>query len=190
MRRPAGPPTRTRTPLALAALAVALAAPAGARAHGALEVDVERSAAGIAVRARHHGGEPLADAFFVVVSPAAPGRAHDEGRTDRHGWLVFVPDAAGTWTVRVVDASGHGKVEEIAVPADAVVTAATAPPAAAGAGPGAAPEPRTLPPAPPPRGAAESRERAGSIYRVIGGLAVIMLAFFVVFAVLIRRPRR
>lgn len=192
---------RKTTSLALAALAVALLAPSAARGHG-VDVEVQRSAAGIAVRARYEGGRPLADAIYEVVSPAAPGRAHDEGRTDRHGWLVFVPDAPGTWTVRIVDASGHGKVQEIDVPAETVAAAsapsaapglpsATAAPGNAGAAPPAAPASGSAPmasPAIPRESAAEASRAEGKIYRVIGGLAVIMLVFFVVFAVLIRRP--
>lgn len=78
----------------------------------------------VAVRARgHHGG--LAGADAEVFSPADPGTPFWKGRTDRHGWVAFVPDAPGRWRVRVVDATGHGIVTEVDVPAPG---AATAPP--------------------------------------------------------------
>lgn len=178
------------SPVARAALlALALAAPAPALAHGAVEVEVERSAGGVAVRAHHHGGRPLAGATYVILS--AGGRVHDAGRTDAHGWVAFVPDAPGRWTVRIVDESGHGEVAEIEVPPEAIANA----PGAAGPGhaPAVAPAAATPPPepgrqpAPPPLRATDARERAGSIYRMVGGLAVIGLVFFALFAVMIRR---
>lgn len=174
---------RSRTLASLAAAALALAAPLAARGHG-VELDVLRSDAGIAVRARVHGTEPLAGAAYAVLSPSDPGRAHDEGTTDRHGWLVFVPDAPGTWTVRIVDASGHGKVQELEVrPEEVVRVASAAVGAAAGRATGAPP----ATPAVARRGAAESLAKETSIYRVVGGFSVIALGFVVLFIVMLRR---
>ena len=62
----------------------------------------------VAVRASYAGGQPLAFAQYEVHSPADPELPHQLGRTDRAGWLAFVPDVAGAWRVKVVDASGHG----------------------------------------------------------------------------------
>ena len=62
----------------------------------------------VAVRAFVGDGEGLAGAPYQVYSPADPRNAWQKGETDRRGWLAFVPDAAGSWRVKVADASGHG----------------------------------------------------------------------------------
>jgi nickel transport protein len=109
-------------PLVLAALL----APAPAVAHGVV-VEIERRDGAVAARARYEGGRPLAGARYEVVSPASPERAFDEGRTDRHGWVAFVPDAPGTWRVRIVDDSGHGRVAMIEVTSTATATSTATP---------------------------------------------------------------
>jgi nickel transport protein len=95
--------------LALAAACLSAAAPA--RAHEVLHA-VERGRA-IAVRAYFPDGEPLAYCEAQVFSPADPRVAWQKGRTDRNGWVAFVPDVAGSWRVRVFDATGHGLDVEI-----------------------------------------------------------------------------
>lgn len=92
----------TRVLLAAALLSTALPA----AAHEVLH-EVQRGRA-VAVRAWYPDGESLAYAQAEVFSPADPAIPHWKGRTDRNGWLAFVPDAPGRWRVRVVDASGHG----------------------------------------------------------------------------------
>ena len=52
-----------------------------------------------------------------MFSPADPATPFWKGRTDRNGWVAFVPDAPGRWRVRVVDATGHGIVATVDVPA-------------------------------------------------------------------------
>jgi len=91
--------------LASAAALLALSA-ATASAHETLH-EVQRGKA-IAVRAHLVDGEPLAYAAYEVHSPADPKLPHQKGRTDRGGWLAFVPDAPGKWRVKVVDDTGHG----------------------------------------------------------------------------------
>ncbi len=94
--------TRRAWLLALAALL----APASASAHEVLhEVAWGRA---VAVRAFFADGEPLAYAQYEVYAPADPAIPHQKGRTDRSGWLAFVPDVAGSWRVKVADATGHG----------------------------------------------------------------------------------
>lgn len=95
---------RRRVLAAAAACALALAAPAAA--HETVH-EVRRGNA-VAVRAYFAGGDPLAYAAYEVYSPADPAIPHQKGRTDRAGWLAFVPDAAGKWRVKVIDAGGHG----------------------------------------------------------------------------------
>lgn len=89
----------------LAATAILLAAPA-ARAHEVLH-QVERGRA-VAVKAYFADGEVLAYTQYEVYSPADPKIPYQKGRTDRSGWLAFVPDAPGRWRVKVVDPTGHG----------------------------------------------------------------------------------
>ncbi len=151
--------TQTPSPLVLAGL-VALAVPAAAVAHG-VRTEVERRGAEVAVRAHYESGRPLAGARFEVTSPARPERSHAEGRTDREGWLVFTPDAPGTWQVRIVDATGHGRVVKVEV---------APPPPSAPSAPAPAPE-RTPPPAAP------HEAGPGLLLRTAGGVALVALVF-------------
>jgi nickel transport protein len=163
------------TPLAPLLLA-ALLAPAAGEAHG-VAVEIDRGEGGVAARARYEGGRPLAGARYEVVSPAQPERAFEEGRTDRHGWLVFVPDAPGTWRVRIADASGHGHVFQVEVP--------PAPPASAlaeAARPAAGAPERPAPPAAP------SPSALPAALRSLLGAAALALAFGALY--LVQRRRR
>jgi nickel transport protein len=117
------PPTR----LALAALAACAAGPA--LAHEVLH-EVARGQA-IAVKAHFADGEVLAYAAYEVYSPADPKIPHQKGRTDRSGWLAFVPDAPGMWRVKVIDDTGHGL--DVQLDAEAPGGAGSAPAAAGGA---------------------------------------------------------
>jgi len=89
----------------LACLAV-LATASAAGAHEVLHA-VERDHA-IAVKVYVDDGEVLAYASYEVYSPVDPKIPYQEGRTDRGGYLAFVPDVVGTWRVKVVDDTGHG----------------------------------------------------------------------------------
>lgn len=91
-------------PVIIAAVAVLAGAPAAA--HETLH-DVQRGKA-IAVRAYFADGEVLAYTAYEVYSPADPKIPHQKGRTDRNGWVAFVPDAPGKWRVKVIDDTGHG----------------------------------------------------------------------------------
>jgi nickel transport protein len=108
-------------------LVAALLAPAAAGAHEVLH-EVERSRA-VAVKAYYADGEVLAYTQYEIYSPADARIPYQKGRTDRSGWLSFVPDAPGKWRVKVVDDTGHGL--------DVEVDAAAAPsPQAGNAAPG------------------------------------------------------
>jgi nickel transport protein len=95
------------------ALAFCCAAPAFA--HEVLH-SVERGRA-IAVKAYFADGEPLAYTEYVVFSPKDPKIPYQKGRTDRVGYLAFVPDSPGNWHVKVSTTDGHGV--ELDVPAEA-----------------------------------------------------------------------
>jgi nickel transport protein len=97
-----------RTPalaLTITALA-ALAAPELARAHELTHEVIYGRA--VAVRVRYAGAEVLDDAHYQVFSPVDSTTPWQEGRTDRDGWLAFVPASPGTWRVQVADEGGHG----------------------------------------------------------------------------------
>jgi nickel transport protein len=97
----------------LAGVALSLAMPV--RAHEVLH-EVKRDRA-VAVRAWFPDGESLAYVQAEVFSPADPAIPHWKGRTDRNGWLAFVPDVPGPWRVRIVDSTGHGLDATVDVPA-------------------------------------------------------------------------
>jgi nickel transport protein len=109
-----------RSALALAALLAIGAAPASA--HETLH-EVARGKA-IAVKAYFADGEVLAYTAYEVYSPADPKIPWQKGRTDRSGWLAFVPGAPGKWRVKVIDETGHGLDLEV----DATASAGAAPP--------------------------------------------------------------
>jgi nickel transport protein len=93
------------------AVLAALAVPAVAGAHEVFH-SVERGRA-VAVRVWESDGDPIADAPYEVYSPSAPEVAFQGGRTDRSGWLSFVPDVPGRWRVKVVGPDGHGLDVEV-----------------------------------------------------------------------------
>jgi nickel transport protein len=90
----------------LAALALGLAFAATAAAHETIH-EIQRGKA-IAVKASFADGEVLAYTAFEVYSPADAKLPWLKGRTDRAGWLAFLPDVPGKWRVKVFDATGHG----------------------------------------------------------------------------------
>jgi nickel transport protein len=108
---------------AVLAAVVALSAPAAGLAHEVLH-QIERGRA-VAVKAYFADGEVLAYVPYEVYSPADPRIPFQKGRTDRAGWVAFVPDAPGKWRVRIVDTTGHGLDLEVdaAAPAAGIAEA-------------------------------------------------------------------
>jgi nickel transport protein len=88
-----------------------LCAAAPARAHEVLHA-VERGKA-VAVKAYFADGEVLAYTEYQVFSPADAKIPYQKGRTDRAGYLAFVPDPPGKWRVVITDATGHGLDVEV-----------------------------------------------------------------------------
>jgi nickel transport protein len=86
-----------------------VAAPASA--HEVLHV-VERGKA-IAIKAYYADGESLAYTEYQVFSPADAKIPHQKGRTDRVGYMAFVPDQPGKWRVTIADSTGHGLDVEV-----------------------------------------------------------------------------
>jgi nickel transport protein len=96
----------SRVAARLGALALGLAVAAPAAGHETLH-ELRRGQA-IAVKASFADGEVLAYTPFEVYSPADPKLPWMKGRTDRAGWLAFLPDQPGKWRVKVVESTGHG----------------------------------------------------------------------------------
>jgi nickel transport protein len=115
---------------ALVALAL-LGVTTPAAAHEVLH-EVQRGRA-VAVHAWFPDGESLAYVQAEVFSPADGKVPHWKGRTDRNGWLAFVPDVPGRWRVRIVDSTGHGLDTEVEV-ASLAPEGAGAPPGAGASG--------------------------------------------------------
>jgi nickel transport protein len=80
--------------------------PGLANAHEVLH-DVERGKA-VAVKAYFADGEVLAYTEYQVFSPVDAKIPYQKGRTDRAGYLAFVPDSPGKWRVKLADSTGHG----------------------------------------------------------------------------------
>lgn len=161
-------PWRLPRPIATACVALTAFALLGgatkAIAHGVLH-EVERGRA-VAVRARFHDGESLADLQAEVFSPADGKVPHWKGRTDRNGWLAFVPNVPGKWRVRIVDSTGHGLDTTVEVSAPDVA------PVAAGSATGTA---------------SAGATSLASVFRPVVGVALIAAIFG--FLVLRRRRR-
>jgi nickel transport protein len=92
---------------------LSLAAPV--RAHEVLH-EVQRGRA-VAVHVWVPDGEILAYVPAEVFSPADGKVPYWKGRTDRNGWLAFVPDVPGKWRVRTIDSAGHGLDTQVDVAA-------------------------------------------------------------------------
>ncbi len=113
----------SRAPIG-AVVGALLVAATPAAAHEVLHA-VERGRA-IALHAYFPDGQALAYCEYQVFSPADARLPYQKGRTDRNGWLAFVPDIAGKWRVKIVDATGHGLDTDIdADPAASVAGAST-----------------------------------------------------------------
>lgn len=79
----------------------------------------------IAINVHFSDDEPLSYQEFEIYSPADPKIPYQKGRTDRNGFLSFVPNIDGSWRVRVIDEDGHGLDTTIEVkPSDTEVTSA------------------------------------------------------------------
>ena len=75
---------------------------------------VERGRA-IAVKVFFADGEPLAYSEYLLFSPADAKIPYQKGRTDRSGYVAFMPDVPGNWHVRVTEAGGHGLEADVLV---------------------------------------------------------------------------
>jgi nickel transport protein len=64
---------------------------------------------GIAVRAFYSAKDPASYSQYELCGPGdKEDLPHQTGRTDKNGFLSFVPDRAGTWKIKLWGESGHG----------------------------------------------------------------------------------
>jgi nickel transport protein len=97
------------------ALWILLASVSAAQAHEVLHT-VERGKA-VAVKVYFADGEVAAYREVQVFSPADARIPYQKGRTDRSGYVAFMPDVAGAWRVVMTDDTGHGMDVKVDVPA-------------------------------------------------------------------------
>ncbi len=64
---------------------------------------------GIAVKAFYSEKDPSSYSAYEIWGPGdKEDLPHQTGRTDKNGFLAFVPDRAGTWKIRLWGESSHG----------------------------------------------------------------------------------
>jgi nickel transport protein len=102
---------KMRPQIVVAALVLLLGS--RAFAHEVLH-SVERGKA-LAVKVFFADGEPLAYTEYQLFSPADPKIPYQKGRTDRSGYVAFMPDVPGNWHLRVTEAGGHGLEADVLV---------------------------------------------------------------------------
>ena len=75
-----------------------------AQAHS-IHYDVQQKA--MAVRIYYSAKDPAAYSQYELYGPGDK-EPHQTGRTDKNGFIGFVPDRAGTWKLQVWGESAHG----------------------------------------------------------------------------------
>ncbi|MBK7047169.1 MAG: hypothetical protein IPH48_11820 [bacterium] len=108
---------RSATTALMIAAMLALVPATTALAHG-VRTEVAVGAMTVATFT-HADGSPMAGVPFTVTTPVGT-EAFLTGNTDVHGRVVFLPDRAGAWKVRVAGADGHGAVVTIDVDSTAI----------------------------------------------------------------------
>ena len=62
---------------------------------------------GVAVRVFYAADDPAGYSEFEIYGPGDK-LPHQTGRTDKNGFVCFIPDRQGTWKVKVLGESSHG----------------------------------------------------------------------------------
>jgi nickel transport protein len=62
---------------------------------------------GIAVKIFYTAGDPASHSGYEIYGPS-DDIPYQTGRTDKNGFLAFVPDRPGTWKIKVLGESAHG----------------------------------------------------------------------------------
>jgi nickel transport protein len=95
--------SRGPRPLVVVLFSVVCSAPA-AQAH-TIHYDVQQKA--MAVHVYYSENDPAAYSRYELYGPGDK-EPHQTGRTDKNGFLGFVPDRPGTWRLQVWGESSHG----------------------------------------------------------------------------------
>ncbi len=75
-----------------------------ARAH-TVNYDVQQK--GVAVRVFYSANDPASYSEYEVYGPR-DSLPHQTGRTDKNGFVAFVPEQPGIWKIKVLGESAHG----------------------------------------------------------------------------------
>jgi nickel transport protein len=70
-------------------------------------VNYEVQQKGLAVKIFYTAQDPASYAEYEVFGPGEE-LPHQTGRTDRNGFVAFVPDKQGVWKIKVLGESAHG----------------------------------------------------------------------------------
>jgi nickel transport protein len=95
---------KRRLPIFLILFLTTLSAASILEAH---TVNYEVQQKGIAVRAFFGAEDPASYSEFEIFGPGDT-LPHQTGRTDKNGFVSFVPDRQGVWKVKVLGESSHG----------------------------------------------------------------------------------
>lgn len=70
-------------------------------------VNYEVQQKGMAVRIFYRADDPASYSEYEITGPG-DSLPHQTGRTDKNGFVAFVPDRQGIWKVKVLGESAHG----------------------------------------------------------------------------------
>lgn len=70
-------------------------------------VNYEVQQAGLAIKIFYSEQDPASYAEYEIFAPEEE-LPHQTGRTDKNGFVAFVPDRQGLWKVKVTGESAHG----------------------------------------------------------------------------------
>ncbi len=59
------------------------------------------------LKAYFSDGSPLSYANYEIFAPGEK-TPYQKGRTDKNGFLSFLPDCEGEWRIKITEESGHG----------------------------------------------------------------------------------
>lgn len=76
----------------------------GAEAH---EIHYQVENRGISVRVFYSADDPASYSQYEILGPGDK-IPHQNGRIDKNGFVSFLPDRAGIWTIKVFGESDHG----------------------------------------------------------------------------------
>ncbi|MEW5944574.1 MAG: hypothetical protein AB1742_00090 [bacterium] len=70
---------------------------------------------GVVIRIAYDDGKPMSYAAVKIFSHSDKKLEYQNGRTDKNGCFVFLPDEVGAWKITVDDGAGHGIIRTINV---------------------------------------------------------------------------